>query len=166
MPARTPRPGERRQVPAPPGIARNAAVPCSRRPAACQAVITAKHARLPERAKANDHERRDDRRCDAVSCSRPLALPGGEVPHRIGPDGSAAGDLAGALLAQRTQVNDGPSAVGPPPLRDFGEGAVGAVPLGNLGVQPAFVAGQGIRGVRAVAAQREGTPQRTGAPSR
>ncbi len=34
-------------------------------------------------------------------------------------------------------------------MRDFVEGAAGPVPLGNLGVQPAFVAGQGVRGVRA-----------------
>src|SRR5215470_9992418 len=55
-----------------------------------------------------------------------------------GPGDSAAGDLAGALLAQRAQVNGGPGAVGPPGLRGFGEGAARAVPLGDLGVQPAF----------------------------
>ena len=66
-----------------------------------------------------------------------------------GPGGSAAGDLAGALLAQGTKVNGGPGAVGPPLLRDFGEGVAGTVPLGDLGVQPAFVAGQRVGGVRA-----------------
>jgi hypothetical protein len=34
-------------------------------------------------------------------------------------------------------------------LRDFGEGAAGAILLGDFGVQPAFVAGQGVGGVRA-----------------
>src|SRR6185312_1394978 len=58
------------------------------------------------------------------------------------PGGSAASDLAGALLAQRAQENGGPGAVGPPRLRDFGEGVARAVPLGDLGVEPAFVAGQ------------------------
>ena len=57
--------------------------------------------------------------------------------------------LAGALLAQRTQVDGGLGAVGPPRLRDFGQGAAGAVALGDLGVQPAFVAGQRVGGVRA-----------------
>jgi hypothetical protein len=62
---------------------------------------------------------------------------------------SAAGDLAGTLLAQRTQADDGPGAVGPPCLRNIGQGAAGAVPLGDLGVQPAFVVGQRVGGVRA-----------------
>jgi hypothetical protein len=34
-------------------------------------------------------------------------------------------------------------------LRDFGEGVAGAVPLSDLGVEPAFVAGQAVGGVRA-----------------
>ena len=34
-------------------------------------------------------------------------------------------------------------------MRDFGEGMAGAVPLGDLGVESAFVAGQGVGGVRA-----------------
>jgi hypothetical protein len=43
----------------------------------------------------------------------------------------AAGDLAGALLAQRTHVDGGPGVAGPPRLRDFGEGAAGAA-VGNI----------------------------------
>jgi hypothetical protein len=43
----------------------------------------------------------------------------------------------------------GPGAVGPPRLRDFGQGAAGVVALGALGVPPAFVAGQRVGGVRA-----------------
>jgi hypothetical protein len=48
----------------------------------------------------------------------------GKATERVrgGPGGSAAGDLAGALLAQRTQVNGGPGAVRPP--RRGIEGAV------------------------------------------
>jgi len=68
---------------------------------------------------------------------------------RDGPGGSAAGELAGPLFAQHTQVDGGPGAVGPPRLRDFGEGAAGAVPLGDLGVEPAFVVRQRVGGVRA-----------------
>ena len=62
---------------------------------------------------------------------------------------SAAGDLADTLLAQRAQADGGPGTVGPPCLRDFAEGAARAIPLGDLGVQPAFVVGQRVRGVRA-----------------
>jgi hypothetical protein len=58
-------------------------------------------------------------------------------------------DLAGALLAQRAQVHGGLGPVGPPRLRDVGQRAAGAVPFGDLGVQPAFVAGQRVGGVRA-----------------
>src|SRR5215469_12320176 len=50
------------------------------------------------------------------------------------PGGLAADDLAGALLAERTQVDGGPGTVGPPRLRDFGEGTAWAVPLGDLGI--------------------------------
>jgi len=46
-------------------------------------------------------------------------------------------------------VHAGPGAVGPPRLRDFGEGAAGPVPFGDLGVKPSFVAGQRVGGVRA-----------------
>jgi hypothetical protein len=60
-----------------------------------------------------------------------------------------AGDLASALLAQRTEVDGGPGAIGPPRLREFGEAAAGAVLLGDLGVQPAFVMRQRVGGVRA-----------------
>ena len=58
--------------------------------------------------------------------------------------GSAAGNLAGELLAQRAPVQGGPGAVGPPRLRELGQGAARAVPLGDLGVQPAFVMGQRV----------------------
>src|SRR2546422_183167 len=104
-------------------------------------------ARRPGGGKAAPHVR---------ATSGPCPLPAS--PHtttptqhgaRAAPGGSAAGDLAGALLAQRTQVDGGPGAVGPPRLRDIGEGAAGAVPLGDLGVQSTFVVGQRVGGVRA-----------------
>jgi hypothetical protein len=65
-----------------------------------------------------------------------------------GPGDSTAGDLAGALLAQCTQVDGGPGTVGPPHLRDFGEGTAGVVPFSDLGVQPTFLAGQRVGGAR------------------
>ena len=58
-------------------------------------------------------------------------------------------DLPGALLAQRTEVDGGPGAVGPPSFGEFGEAAAGAILLVDLGVQPAFVMGQRVGGVRA-----------------
>jgi hypothetical protein len=44
-----------------------------------------------------------------------------------------ADDLARSLPAQRTAVDGGPRAVGPPRLRDFSEAAASAVPFGDLG---------------------------------
>ena len=71
------------------------------------------------------------------------------VTERVEAGRVAASDLAGALLAQRTQLDGGPDAAGPPRVRDVGGSTAGAVPLGDLGVQPAFVAGQHVGGVRA-----------------
>src|SRR6516165_8035823 len=79
---------------------------------------------------------------DSATAHQASRLPAGRA-------GLAAGDLTGALLTQRTQVHGSPGAVGPPRLRDFGEGAAGPVPFGDLGVQPSFVAGQRVGGVRA-----------------
>jgi hypothetical protein len=77
------------------------------------------------------------------SAPMPRPKPAIALPHGAA---NALGSLdpAGALVAQRTQVDGCPGAVGPPRLRDFGESAAGAVPLGDFGVQPAFVAVQGV----------------------
>lgn len=50
----------------------------------------------------------------------------------------------GALFAEGAQVDAGPGAEGSPELRDGAEGVAGPVPLGDLGVEPAFVAGQHV----------------------
>jgi hypothetical protein len=46
--------------------------------------------------------------------------------------------------SRSAQADGGPGAVGPPRLRDFDQGVAGAVPLGDLGVQPALVMGQDV----------------------
>jgi hypothetical protein len=58
-------------------------------------------------------------------------------------------EISPVRCSRSAQVHGGPGTVGPPRLRDVGQGAAGAVPLGDLGVQPAFVMGQRVGGVRA-----------------
>src|SRR5215471_16894225 len=80
---------------------------------------------------------------DRLDPSRAPRRPERRLAQRVGAAWGCltAGDLAGALFAQRAQVDGGPGAVGPPRLRDFGEGAACAVPFGDLGLEAAFVAG-------------------------
>jgi hypothetical protein len=55
----------------------------------------------------------------------------------------------GALFAQCAQVNRGPGAEGPPHLRQDGETVVGAVPDGELVLEPAVVQGDDVQRVGA-----------------
>jgi hypothetical protein len=58
-------------------------------------------------------------------------------------------EISPVRCSRSAQVHGGPGTVGPPRLRDVGQGAAGAVPFGDLGVQPSFVMGQRVGGVRA-----------------
>src|SRR5690348_7146825 len=71
-------------------------------------------------------------------------MPAAYVRGRAGAGSTA--HLVQSLLTQRTQVDRGPCAEGPPSRRDVRERA--AVALRDLGVEPALMGREGVGGVR------------------